>query len=311
MARDLQFRLLVRDGLLTDQGARRPRRICAAADGLALPSLRIGILLCDAADRRLDYIVEIRHLLLEAGHVPFFAKRSIIDLGMDPEKVAAFVEGSPADAWVVVAGPREVLEWFAAGTRPFFALFGLIRRLPFAGAGPDKSSSYAEVARTLIAHGHRNIVLLARPQRRHPVPGRPERMLLRALADGGIQVSDYHFPYWQNTTEGFQRCLESLFLVTPPTALMVEEPILFGAVQQFLSQRGIRVPHDVSLVCGDPDPTFAWRVPSVAHIRWDSGPWVRRVVNWADHIARGKEDRRRVLSRAEFVIGGTIGLAPQ
>jgi DNA-binding LacI/PurR family transcriptional regulator len=136
-------------------------------------------------------------------------------------------------------------------------------------------------------------------------------MFLRALGESGIEVNDYHFPYWEDTKEGFHQCLESLFQVTPPTALLVQESVLFGAVQQFLANRGIRVPHDVSLVCDDPDPTFAWRVPSVAHIHWDSGPCVRRVVNWADHIASGKDDRKRVLSHAEFVPGGTIGEAPR
>jgi hypothetical protein len=34
---------------------------------------------------------------------------------------------------------------------------------------------------------------------------------------------------------------------------------------------------------------------------------VRRVVRWADNIARGKVDQRRALSPAEFVPGGTIG----
>lgn len=85
---------------------------------------------------------------------------------------------------------------------------------------------------------------------------------------------------------------------------------MFGAVQQFFEARGIRVPHDVSLVCTDPDPSFVWRIPQVAHIRWESGPVVRRVVRWASHIALGMEDRRQLLTKAKFVPGGTIGPVP-
>ena len=91
---------------------------------------------------------------------------------------------------------------------------------------------------------------------------------------------------------------------------MVQETTLFGAVQQFLSARGFRVPQDISLVCDDPDPTFEWRVPTVAHISWEGAPWIRRVSRWADNIARGKDDRRRLLSHSEFVMGGTIGPVP-
>jgi hypothetical protein len=38
---------------------------------------------------------------------------------------------------------------------------------------------------------------------------------------------------------------------------------------------------------------------------------VRRVVNWVDHVARGKPDLRRTLTRAEFVPGGLMGPAKQ
>jgi DNA-binding LacI/PurR family transcriptional regulator len=303
--------LLERDGLLASQGARRPRRVRSSAVSLASPSRRIGLLLHEPTNRHLDYIVEIRHRLLESGHAPFFAGRTLSDLGMDADKVARWVEGTPADGWLVVAAPRGVLEWFAAGPLPAFALFGLLRSVPIAGAGPDNTPAYVEAARTLIALGHRRIVLLARPQRRHPLPGHPERHFLQTLREAGIEPSDYHFPVWKDTKEDFHRCLDSLFRFTPPTALVVQEPTLFAAVQQFLAARGVRVPRDVSLVCDDPDPTFAWQIPTVAHIRWKSDPWARRVTRWADNMARGRDDRRRTLTKAQYIPGGTVGPAPE
>ncbi len=72
----------------------------------------------------------------------------------------------------------------------------------------------------------------------------------------------------------------------------------------------LQTPQDVSLVCADPDPTFAWFSPSIAHIHWDSKKIVRRVVNWASKVARGVEDRDQSLIRAEFIDGGTIGPVP-
>ncbi|QTN32047.1 substrate-binding domain-containing protein [Akkermansiaceae bacterium] len=302
--------LLVREGVLGNQGERKPRRILAA-HGIAKRSLRIGMLLGDAFDRQAEYIAEIHHRLTAGGHAPFFARKNLTDLGMDVGRVAAFVERTHADVWLVVAAPRKVIEWFAAGPRPVFGLFGSMKNLPIAGGGPQKLDAYAEVVRTLVAQGHKRIVLLARLSRREPVPVDHERVFLRTLGEAGIEVGDYHFPRWENTREGFQKCLEGLFRVNPPTALVVQETTLFSVVQQFLGARGIRVPHDVSLVCDDPDPTFEWRVPSVAHIRWDSEPWIRRACRWADNIARGKDDRRSVVSHSEFVNGGTIGPVPR
>ena len=71
------------------------------------------------------------------------------------------------------------------------------------------------------------------------------------------------------------------------------------------------MPEDVSLVCTDYDPDFAWCRPSVAHIHWDYSPVVRRVVRWANSVARGKNYRRQTLSKAEFIEGGTIGPVPK
>ena len=36
-------------------------------------------------------------------------------------------------------------------------------------------------------------------------------------------------------------------------------------------------------------------------------PVVRRVVRWVNNVARGKNDRRQTLTKAEFVEGGAIG----
>jgi DNA-binding LacI/PurR family transcriptional regulator len=109
--------------------------------------------------------------------------------------------------------------------------------------------------------------------------------------------------------EGFYERLEALFQVTPPTALIIDEVAFFVAVQQFFAGRTIRVPQDVSLVCTDASPDFDWCRPTVAHIRWDTRPVVRRILRWTANVSRGKEDLRQTLTPTEFVVGGTIGPA--
>jgi hypothetical protein len=58
------------------------------------------------------------------------------------------------------------------------------------------------------------------------------------------------------------------------------------------------------------DPAFEWCRPSVAQVHWEHPPVIRRVVGWANHIARGKKDLRETHTPSEFVGGGTIGHAP-
>jgi DNA-binding LacI/PurR family transcriptional regulator len=300
------LRQLEVEGVLKRHGPRRRRSIEAPGNQLQT-TLKVSILLSEVADRQLDYMVDLQHELERIGHKSRFAPLTMAECGMNVRRIARMVEVTPADAWVVCGGTREVLHAFHEKSLPVFALFGRRRGLPIAGVGPDKPPAYALATRRLIALGHRRIVLMARRMRRLPVPGSSEQAFLNELAAHGISPGAYHLPDWEDGIDGFHACLESLFRMTPPTALIIQEAVLFAAVQQFLADRGLRVPRDVSLVCTDDEPTFAWYRPAVTHIRWDSRPVVRRIVRWAANLSSGKPDVRQVLTPAEFVPGGTIG----
>jgi hypothetical protein len=48
----------------------------------------------------------------------------MLELGMRVSRIAKVVERIDAGAWIILAGSREVLEWFADRPVPTFALFG-------------------------------------------------------------------------------------------------------------------------------------------------------------------------------------------
>ena len=303
------LRQLSHEGWVVGHGPRRKRRVGLAGGGATPRPLRIALMAYEPVDITEGYVIELRHLLMEAGHTAFFTEKSLMELGMNVARIDRLFRRTEADAWVLAAGSREVLEWFCAQSVPAFALFGRRAGLPIAAAGPDKPPAYAAAARQLIDLGHRRIVLVARQVRRLPELGRSERAFLNELEAHGVPVSDYNLPDWEETGEGLQHLLVELFRVTPPTAMIIDETPLFAAVQQFLAGRGIRVPGQVSLICTDADRTFAWCRPSIAHIRWDSGPIVRRIVRWAATVSRGGRDVKQTLTEAEFIAGGTIGPA--
>ncbi len=269
--------------------------------------LRVAFMLHEASNTQLHYIVELQHLLIEAGHQVIFAPHNLSDLRMDVQRIARMVGKIETDAWVVVAGSQEVLRWFAAQPTPAFALFGRRRTVSIAGIGPEHLPALLAAVRRLLELGHRRIVLLVRPERRIPQPGYLERAMLAEIAATGIPVGPYNLPNWDGTREGLYRCLDGLYQLTPPTALIIDEASVFTATQHYLARRGILAPQHVSLVCCEPDPAFAWFEPPITHIRWNSRPLVRRIVRWADNVARGKDDRRASFTKAEFVEGGTIG----
>ncbi|BCX48443.1 hypothetical protein HAHE_23510 [Haloferula helveola] len=300
--------LLEKEGLLVPQGPGRKRRIDMLR-GHSSHVLRIAILAGDAGAKRLDYMMSLQHELVDAGIQAHFASGSLDEFGMDLKKVRKLVENTEADAWIINAGSRDVLEWFSSRSQPAFALFGRRRGLPIPAVGPDKPTATAEMTRRLIELGHRRIVVLCRRSRRLPQPGASEQAFLGELEAHGIETSAYNLPDWEETPEGLHRCLKSLFRITPPTAVIVDEPPFFIGALQFCGSHNIRVPEDVSLVATDPDPSFAWCRPSVAHIGWDSRPWIRRAVRWAANVSRGKPDVRQTVTKSGFVEGGTLGPA--
>jgi DNA-binding LacI/PurR family transcriptional regulator len=300
---------LERERLIESQGGNRPRRIVGPGSVGARP-LRVRILLYERSDLSADYTMDLRHRLEEAGHDAAFASKTLRDLRMQPGRVAGFVKQTPADAWVVVAGSKPVLEGFLAQSLPTFALFGRMVNLPIAATGPRKSPALAEAVRRLVALGHRSIVMLCREERRKPTPGLSERIFLDELETHGIAPSRFNLPDWGDDMAGFHKCLDDLFRITPPTALLISDPILFTAAHQHLAQRGIVAPRDVSMICQEPHPLFQWWDPPVSHISHDFKPCIRRIVRWVNNVSRGVDDRAQTPTLARFIEGGTIGPAP-
>ena len=298
---------LEQEGLLVPQGAGRSRKIVLPGDH-APPGLRVALLLFDAQARGEDFMIDLRHRLEVAGHLPFYADKSLDDLGRHVGRVNRYVAKTEADAWIIGAGSHDILKWFARQEMPAFALFGAREGVPIAATGPDKAPTLAEMTRHLLTLGHRRISFIVRHEHRQPEPTRPVRAYLDELAAADIKTGAFNLPDWEESREGFESLLDSMFGgPTPPTALILDEAFQFHASHHHLSRRGLKIPGDVSLVCTDSDPGFVWCEPQVSHIRWDSRPVVRRIVRWASNMAKGKDDRRQTLTQAEFVKGGTVG----
>lgn len=302
------LQILKREGLLEGDGERKRNRIIAV--GTTKPTaLRICILLHDNADEHDEHTIALRYRLAEHGHHVTTAPWTLSELKFDVKRVARMVEKIETDAWVVRAGPQPVLEWFASRPVPAFAMFGEQSGIPMASVANLKSPALADALRRLVNLGHRRIVLLTREDRRKPEPGLMERRFLGELERLGVPVGAYNLPDWLDDSDSFQRCLEGLFRHTPPTALILDEPTLLFATQQFLTRRRLSVPEDVSLLVLDNHAAFRWFSPEVSRIQTDSRRWVARVVEWADNVANGREDRRETLIRSKFFVGGTIAAA--
>ncbi len=309
------LRMVEAEGLVELGANGRSRQVPAKASRRQRP-LRIGILLSEPMARQsgqsVETLLNLHHELEAAGFTVFFSHESQCGLGHDVPRIARYLKKARADAWVVSAASRAVLEWCAAQPVPVLAMFGQRAGLPMAGVGPDKLPALLAATRRLIALGHRRIVYVCRRVHRLPVPSPICRALLAELAaQGCLGAGDFNLPDWEETPAGLHALFTALFRITPPTALFLDETPLVLAVQQFLAERKLRVPEQVSLVAEDPDACFQWYQSPLAHIAWRSKQVVRRIVQWANAVSQHRTDVRQVTFPAEFIEGGTIGPAPQ
>ncbi|MFK7912141.1 MAG: substrate-binding domain-containing protein [Akkermansiaceae bacterium] len=297
--------LLQEEGVIASQGSGKPRRILSQGIRKAL-SLSIAVLLYEPDDRELDHILKIFQHLNEAGHKPFDVGKTLVELKMNVQSVARLVERTDADAWIVVAGSLPVLVWFSEHGIPSFGLYGRVASVPIASAIPYTIPALQKAIQHLIGLGHQRIVMIAREDRRKPEPGFSEQMFLNELEAHNIPAGSYNLPEWDESREGLTSLLDSLFLHTPPTAMLIQTPELATAVLMYCAHCGIRVPQQLSIVCMDPCRTYSWCSPAVSHIGFDTRPLMRRVSSWANNIAQGKPDKRMVTTESTFIEGETM-----
>jgi len=306
---DRALTMLENEGVLVPQGAGRRRKINRRKLRAKPSAIRVKIILYEQADFQLGYMVGLLHALRQRGHEASFASKSLSDLRMNVERVARFVGSEKADAWIVLAGSKEVLGWFADQPTPAFALFGRSINEPLPSIALKKWDAMVELVDRLVAYGHQRIVMLTREERRKPTLGAFELLYLKRLQEHGIRTGEYNLPDWGNDSQGLKRLLDALFRSTPPTALIVDEPALCVAVMQYLSRAslepGIRT--GVSLACMDRSETFQWCEPQITHISWNAQPIIQRVAKWVDNVSRGQDDLRKTAVKAQFIPGGTIG----
>lgn len=303
------LQMLENEGILLSHGKRRGREIALSLKDLKSRRLRVRLLHYDQESRVAPDYLSVIDALHQQGYTAGFARKSLRDLGMKPERIANFVQRTEADAWIVSGASGEVFEWFANQEIPAIALFGRFLGQSIAGVGVRKSPIMEYLVRTLVSLGHRRIVLISHRERVVPEPALFERNFLRVLTDCGITTGPYNLPEWEPDQAGLRNCLGNLFRHTPPTAMIVDEPQHFIAVQNYLRARGIRVPEDVSLICNDSDPSFAWCEPSITHMKWSHEKLVNYVVRWVNQVAISKPHQRQKLYDAELVEGETIAAA--
>jgi LacI family transcriptional regulator len=138
------------------------------------------------------------------------------------------------------------------------------RRLPFvvhgrSGEGPqpypyydiDNARLAAESAQLLMDLGHRRIALLNGPAE-YAYACTRRLSFVRALAARGLRVPERFLVHDRLTEEtGYRAALAALADPAPPTAFLCASTLIAAGVMRALSDRGLQVPRDASVIAHD------------------------------------------------------------
>lgn len=312
--------ILEREGWLASVGSNTPRSIVAGQrmrEAKAKGSdLRVALLLQrkmeEEGDLARNTISRIFRNIQSTGHECVMAHLPSNLKSSAQQRLRRLVESTHADAWVIYRGSQKVLEWFSQSTVPALAFAGRYDALPIAAVGMDASSVMHEVIRRLTDLGHRRIVTLCPLRSRQPKPALFLQAVLEALRSAGISPSEYHVPDWEESPQGCRRLLESLFRVTPPTALLCFDELYVAGVLAFCQERGLQIPRDLSLFSADPAVFFSWSSPGldIAHMIQPIQRVESRVRRWLGEVAKGRNPRTQDFVSASLHPGNSLGPVP-
>ena len=183
-------------------------------------------------------------------------------------------------------------------------------RLP--KSSPASGATYAARAiesamDALLHHGHRRIVILAATAFRNQNPSRPSKNSHRD--SGSTRI--YRTGLSSSPFRRHHRRAGKL------PRLIVQDHTTYGGIAQqstycaalifFLARRGLQVPRDVSVICGQIEPTFRMTQPSLAHFTTPVKAHIASMIRWVSTVANGRPAHRQVKVDAIYVPGGTVG----
>jgi DNA-binding LacI/PurR family transcriptional regulator len=171
--------------------------------------------------------------------------------------------------------------------------------------GLDDSAGIRRAVRHLYALGHRRIAHVAGSARyvHSDVRRRAwaDELAQLELEPGPLVDADF------TGASGARATHELLDLSRPPTAIIYANDLMAIAGMSVAADRGIRVPHDLSIVGFDDIPLAPYVVPPLTTVRQDVFEWGRVCAQTLVAIVEGRTPEPVKLPPVEFIVRGSTG----
>lgn len=173
--------------------------------------------------------------------------------------------------------------------------------------GLDDAAGIRRAVRHLYALGHRRMAHVAGSARYvHSEVRRrawAEEMEAMGLEPGPIIDADF------SGASGARATHELLDLSRPPTAIVYANDLMAIAGMSAATDRGIRVPHDLSVVGFDDIPLAPYIVPPLTTVRQDVFAWGRSCAQTLVALVEDRTPETIELPPVQFIVRGSTGPA--
>ena len=238
-------------------------------------------------------------LTLHVSHAPGLAQ---------PERwLQRLTSEAPSAAWVLFRSSEPIQQWFDAR-----GLSAVIIGSRFPGIGPpsvdvDYRAACRHAAGVFLSRGRRRLALLL-PEGGGAGDQASEAGFLEGCRGAGRDAVATIVRH-DESVAGICRRLDGLLAAAEPvTGLLVARSAHALTALSHFQRRGVRLPHDVSLISRDDDAFLDVVVPSVARYTCDAAAFARRVSRIVLQLARtGSAPARQTLMMPAFVKGETAG----
>ena len=235
-----------------------------------------------------------------------------VDYGYDKRNRApwdAVLSTERPQALIIARGTPWMADWSRGCGVPTFFFSGDPGAAAVPVVGYDGGHVMRETLRQLIRLGHRSLALpvLARSP---AFSKRIRRVVDEVVAETGVKVSLHTPAAAPFEPVGLRTCLQRLWMRQPPTALILVSRYEYLAAYGFVTQRGLRVPEDVSLVSLVDDEMAPWISPEPARFEHDAHQLAVVLAGWVRKPPVTAAAAPNVMLRGHWWAGASLGPPP-
>lgn len=214
------------------------------------------------------WIAELHFKLFKSGHdFQVHHGRHYLRRGAE-RSLSRLVSRNPGGVWVLVHSSRVIQRWFTLHAVPAVITGSRHEGCDLPRVVVNMEAVCRHAAGELVRVGHRHIALI-RLNTDRAGDLESDHGFLSGAQNAGSSITAHLFHYDEDTPEAIARALQRMLRMShPPTGILMAHASGYATAATWLSERGLRIPRDISLICREDDSFLRFLIPRPASYQY-------------------------------------------